>query len=499
MVHYRCLITPLHEAQRLDLIDKLQHLTLIQVSPNSLKLSTTKRNLEFYGGYLKGRYLDVLITMHLSTNKWLPLQTKRIFNLTIIKKEKIQFLDHDFIKKITKGQVDDILLQKPSIELNTIFNNIEGEKKIVLIEGAPGSGKTTLTVHLCQLWGRGELFSEFTVVILVQLRDQRVQTAHSIADLLPCENQKMAELAAREIIAIKGSGVLWVLDGWDEFPVQLQKGSIISTLIQQSLHQENPLSKTSIIVTSRPIASSEICPLVSLRAEILGFTSKELIAFLTESLKNDLTAVKKLMESLSINPAIESSCYLPLNASIVAHLYRTKGSLPSTVYGIFSSVVQHCLSRYLHERQGVSHILASFGSLEELPHELQTPFQQLCKLAFKGIMENKVTFSTSNLAELKMTQEICELGLLQAVPSIVSHGSSVYHNFIHFSIQELLAAIHMSQLPPEEQISKLDSMFNDDKFSSVLQFYAAITKFRTARTNSSLVPGFFKPTPESVY
>ena len=65
---------------------------------------------------------------------------KKIINLTIIKKEKIQFLDHDFVKKITKGQVDEILLQKPSIELNA--------KKMVLIEGAPGSGKTTLTAPL---------------------------------------------------------------------------------------------------------------------------------------------------------------------------------------------------------------------------------------------------------------------------------------------------------------------------------------------------------------
>ena len=43
-----------------------------------------------------------------------------------------------------------------------------------------------------------------------------------------------------------------------------------------------------------------------------------------------------LMENLSINPAVEGSCYLPLNASIVVrpHLYRTKGFLPSTVYGM---------------------------------------------------------------------------------------------------------------------------------------------------------------------
>ena len=397
------------------------------------------------------------------------------------------------------GQVDDILLQKPSIQLNTLFSHIEGDKKLVLIDGAPGSGKTTLTVHICQQWGRGEIFSEFTVVILVQLRDQKVQNARSLADLLPCENYTMAERAAREMMATKGNGVLWILDGWDELPLHLQKESVVSTLIQQNLHQENPLSKTAVIITSRPISSSEICPLVSLRTEVLGFTSEEQILFFTECLNNDKRAVKALMESLSTNPAMEGSCYLPLNASIVAHLYRTKGSLPSTIYAIFSSLVQHCLSRYLHERRGQSHVLASFESLEGLPRELQTPFQQLCKLAFTGVKDNKVTFSTSDLNKLNAPKEICELGLLQAVPSIVSHGSSVYHNFLHYSIQELLAAIHMTLMPPSEQISMLDSMFNEDRFSSVLQFYAAITKFRTSRPILSLVPRFFNPIPASVY
>ena len=58
---------------------------------------------------------------------------------------------------------------------------------MILIDGAPGSGKSTLTVHICQQWGRGELFNDFTVVILVQLRDPKVQNAKSITDLFPCE------------------------------------------------------------------------------------------------------------------------------------------------------------------------------------------------------------------------------------------------------------------------------------------------------------------------
>ena len=72
-------------------------------------------------------------------------------------------------------------------------------------------------------------------MILVQLRDPKVRSAQSITDLLQCENRSIAERAATEIIAVKGSGVLWILDGFDELPLYLQDDSIISTLIKPKL------------------------------------------------------------------------------------------------------------------------------------------------------------------------------------------------------------------------------------------------------------------------
>ena len=65
--------------------------------------------------------------------------------------------------------MDDILLKKSPIELEKLFENVERKRKVILIDGALGSGKSTLTVHVCQRWSRSELFQEFTIVILVQL------------------------------------------------------------------------------------------------------------------------------------------------------------------------------------------------------------------------------------------------------------------------------------------------------------------------------------------
>ena len=494
-VHSRRLITALHEAHKADVIDNL---CSILVSPTTPPQPSTTQHptIVWYSSYLKERHSQVHIAV--VYNKWLPSPTRKIFNLAIIKKERIQrgTIDDEFVRKTIRGQVDDILSKKSPIDLEKLFINIEGEQKVILIDGAPGSGKSTLTVHICQRWSRGELFQEFTIIILVQLRDPAVQSAKSIADLIPCRNKEMSHQVASAITDIDGRGVLWVLDGWDELPSQLREKSLLRDLVTPSLH--SPITQSSVIVTSRPISSGELSEVVSSRIEVLGFTWEEQRQYFTDCLKGDTKAVDTLMERLSENPAIEGSCYLPLNASFVANVYLSDGSLPSTVYGIFSSLVQHCLSHYLCERLGKTQQQARVTSLNSLPQDLQAPFNQLCKLAFTGISQNNVTFSQSDLEAVEDSAVVCEVGLLQATPSILSDGRTVYYNFIHLSIQEMLSAVYISRMPASKQISTFDSLFRDSRFSPVFQFYAAITKLRTSRPFLSKLPYWLCPVPAGV-
>ena len=455
------------------------------------------RLLAEYGGYLKKRHLQVHIAA--STNKFLPSPTQKIFKLAIIKKERIQRgkIDDEFIHKTIKGQVDDILLEKSPIELENIFMNIEGGRKVVLVDGAPGSGKSTMTVHIYQRWSKGELFQEFTIAILVQLRDPAVQRAKSIADLLPCPNIKKAQEVASAIEASNGRGILWVMDGWDELPAQLRQKSFLRDMITP--RRISPITLSSVIVTSRPISSGDLIESVSSRIEVLGFTLEEQRQYFTECLKGDTKAVDDLMERLSENPVIEGSCYLPLNASIVAHLYLSDGSLPTTVYGIFSSLTQHILSRYCCERLGKKLEHSRVLSLDNLPPELRVAFNAICEIAFTGTRENKVTFSHRDLEAVKESTIICDMGLLQATPSVISDGKIVYYHFIHLSIQEYLSALYIARLSASEQFSTFNSLFGDSRFSAVFQFYSAITKLRTSRPLLSKLPQWLIPQSVTVH
>ncbi|XP_064391065.1 NACHT, LRR and PYD domains-containing protein 12-like [Halichondria panicea] len=420
----------------------------------------------------------------------------------MIQKEEIQRgrIDDEFVRLSITGKIDDILLQKTPVNLTNIFSEIGNRRNFVLIEGAPGSGKSTLALHICQEWAKGKLFQEFDIAILVRLRDPLVREAKKIEDLLPCRKSTHANQIGDEILETDGKGVLWVLDGWDELPSDLHGDSIITKLVEPGFAQESPLHKSAVIVTSRPSSSAKLHPRVSSRVEVLGFTPHQLEQYFTECLNGDSQAVQTLLERIRENPVVEGSCYLPLNASIVVNCFLSDNhSLPTSNHGIFISVVQSSLKRYLQDRLGKATPVGDITSPDSLPSEIRTETVQMCQLAYHGIEKNKATFTDNDLAALRITKEISNVGLLQTVPSIISDGHLVYYCFLHLSIQELLAAIHISLMSPKQQISVFQKLFGNPRFSAVFQFYAGITKLRTNRPILSLLPRFLCPVPATVF
>ena len=69
-------------------------------------------------------------------------------------------------------------------------------------------------------------------------------------------------------------------------------------------------------------------------------------------------------------------------------------------------------------------------------------------------------------------------GLLQEVPELYleSSGSSSYH-FLHKTVQEFMAALHVSSLPPAERADFLKTSFRN--MTMVVRFMAGLTKFQS--------------------
>ena len=315
-----------------------------------------------YANTLKDKYR--LKVPNFLTLQWPPPPTLKVFNLAMISQGQLRYrADDELVRLLLRGNVSDVVSQKNEVTLEQISDSLHSKgRKVILIEGAPGAGKSTLAWHLCKMWEAGKLFQEFELVLFVQLREPAIQSAKSLEDLLLAET-----LSTKEVIsAIQycgGHQVLIVLDSWDEFPPGLDQKSIIGQLICNPSQLDMQFS--ALIITSRPVATAQLLRqrLTTTRIEIVGFLRTEIQRYFTEAI-GDSQIVKKLNDHLTQRPVIEASCYLPLNTAIVTHLFLALGhTLPTTLHGVFTSLVICCIIRHV-KKQGKN---TKISSLDKLP------------------------------------------------------------------------------------------------------------------------------------
>ena len=125
--------------------------------------------LQCFSGILKAFYKGSNFFMDTNIGK------VEFINLALVKKQNINEVDKlndKFLQDSLHGLVDDIIRKKRRIKSHKhIFNyGIKGTRKIVLVEGSPGVGKTMLAKKLCRDWADGNILMEYEIVLLIPLR-----------------------------------------------------------------------------------------------------------------------------------------------------------------------------------------------------------------------------------------------------------------------------------------------------------------------------------------
>ena len=210
-------------------------------------------------------------------------------------------------------------------ELSDILAPLEKLKdpQFILIEGAPGIGKSILLKEIAYRWGNKQLLKTFKLILLVCLRDPTVQQVVSVSDLLQhfCEgNSRAIEIAAacHDYLSWNGGKDLaFLFDGFDEFPHELQKNSLIYKILNCKV-----LPHCALVVSSRPHATVHLREQATVRVDILGFTEIERNQFIQQALKEQPQSIKELTQYLEDNFTISSLCAVPFNMFVLLFLYK---------------------------------------------------------------------------------------------------------------------------------------------------------------------------------
>ena len=444
-----------------------------------------------YASYLKGVYLRQKFPTY---GKWPPNPAKKFINLALIKKERMskEKMDH-FMKQTIRGDIDDIVHEKESISMEKI-GQPKGNilPKCILVEGAPGVGKSTFAWKLCRKWSKGKLLQQYRLVVLLRLRDKRVREAKSISDLFYYYNRQIQQTVVEEIQATGGWGVLLLFEGYDELPAKLRtRGSIFLDVITNQVLQE-----ATVLVTSRPSASgplyAECSDYIAQHVEILGFTQENIESYLQSTVGHDLSLLQGVQQYLTYYPHIRSMLYIPLNCAIVVEVYRVHKSsnslIPKTWTDLYSSLLRSLLLRYLDDHPVYERQSWQSNSFHELPADVYQQLFELGRIAYEGILQDQqVIFSD-------LPSDFNSLGLMQCVPELyvdeVSAAESF--NFLHLTLQEYMAALYMSEQTVEKQIELFKKYHQDSakfkysmlaanksytRFQTMLRFLAGLRKF----------------------
>ncbi len=434
-------------------------------------------------------YLDAVYKKMAVDSKGGPALSTQYTNLAVIKKGKVTRAEADrFTKASLHGGIDEIVKKKERIELKDIFKPEANQTEVnfVLVEGAPGVGKSTFALELCRRRHKIERMNAFSVVVLLTLREKEVQEAKSLADLIYHDNPRIQQAVVDEISLSGGEGTLLVLDGFDEIPAHLRKSSFLAQVIRGK-----QLPKAAILVTSRPSARADLLSLGAphKHVEVLGFTDELIYEYACSIFGSDSSILADFLKYISTNPSIKSMIYVPLNCAIVVEIYRETRQagklIPQTMTQLYSEVVLTRMWRHLETKgsQSVECLAETLEDLSEENPEIHGQLLGLAKLAFEGTLKQQVIFE-------KLPPGCSTLGLMTKSQQLHKRRKVTRYNFFHLTMQEFLSAFYVSELSSSEQKTvfeqysdKAEKVSDDEepKFSHmdvVWRFVAGLTGFR---------------------
>uniref|UniRef100_A0A3Q2EIM7 NACHT domain-containing protein n=1 Tax=Cyprinodon variegatus TaxID=28743 RepID=A0A3Q2EIM7_CYPVA len=367
--------------------------------------------------------------------------------------------------------------------------------RTVMTKGVAGIGKTVLTQKFTLDWAEGKAHQNIQFIFPLTFRELNVlkEKKFSLVELI---HHFFTE--TNGICSFDHFQVLFIFDGLDEsrLPLDFKNKEILTDVTESTsvdvlltnLIKGKLLPSALLWITTRPAAANQIPPdCVGMVTEVRGFNDPQKEEYFRKRFRDEKKA-NRIISHINRSRSIQIMCHIPVFCWITAKVLegvletREEGELPNTLTEMYIHflVVQTKVKKIKYD-----------GAAETDPHwtpESRMMIESLGKLAFDQLQKGNLIFYESDLKECGI--DIRAASVYSGVfTEIFKEERGLYQNqdkvfcFIHLSVQEFLAALHVhltfikdgvNLMGEQKNISVRAKLANKSKLSNL--HYSAVNK-----------------------
>ncbi|XP_050957732.1 protein NLRC3, partial [Labeo rohita] len=390
--------------------------------------------------------------------------------------------EHEILK------IDDAFKNKKTqdkpIRCNNIFTELRknNKKKSVLTKGIAGIGKT-VSVHKFILdWTEGEANQDIHCVFLLPFREINLMTNEdfSLHELLLEFYPELKNLEKSKLY--EEYKLVFIFDGLDESRLPLNfKSRSLNTIEKKasvdalftSLVKGTLLPSSLVWVTSRPAAANQIPPrYVGLFTEVRGFTDQQKEEYFRKRI-TDENLSSKIISHIKTSRSLYIMCHIPVFCWITATVLQD--ILIENNAENISTTLTEMYIHFLLIQMNMKNQKYDEQEERDCTEHLQLNREmilKLAKLAFEQLKKENIVFYKEDLkaCDIDASKDTEFTGMIAELFKREHrlHGAKVFC-FVHLSVQEFLAAVHVFICYLNKNMQELQFFFDKPEENITLQ------------------------------
>ncbi|XP_034005424.1 NLR family CARD domain-containing protein 3-like, partial [Trematomus bernacchii] len=326
--------------------------------------------------------------------------------------------------------------------------------RAVMTKGVAGIGKTVLTQKFTLDWAEGKANRDILFIFPFTFRELNVvrENKYSLVELV---HHFFSETRDAGICRFDQFPVVFIFDGLDEcrLPLDFHNNDILTDVTESTsvdvlltnLIRGKLLPSARLWITTRPAAANQITEFVDMVTEVRGFTDPQKEDYFRKRFR-DQEQAGTIISHIKTSRSLHIMCHIPvfcrISASVLEGVLKTRegGELPNTL-----------TEMYIHFLVVQSKVSVKYdGGAETDPHwspeSREMMMEALGKLAFEQLLKGNLIFYDHDLTD-------CDIDIRAAsvysgvLTQVFREVRGTYKNtvfcFIHLSVQEFLAALHV--------------------------------------------------------